>query len=176
MAKASLDLESPADLALLNNAVWRYGAGWAPDEPNEGLVSQAAETPALLRDYDDSGWETLDDVAPGGDDPTSGGADDPGIRKARSVGFTFGWYRVRIRLPERIGDFEVAGSQLWFETNIDEGGLHTWQDTRYATLVDVVDQTTAGGAFDIYFLKNAVLDQRCTNFTWDHIDEYFLFW
>ncbi|HCV27633.1 MAG TPA: hypothetical protein DGB32_04850 [Dehalococcoidia bacterium] len=127
MAKASLDLESPADLALLNNAVWRYGAGWAPDEPNEGLVSQAAETPALLRDYDDSGWETLDDVAPGGDDPTSGGADDPGIRKARSVGFTFGWYRVRIRLPEHIGDFEVAGSQLWFETNIDDYG-EVWID------------------------------------------------
>ncbi|MBT3942967.1 MAG: hypothetical protein HOC77_00975 [Chloroflexi bacterium] len=127
MTTVSLDLESPADLVLLNNAVWRYGPGWAPGLPNEGLVSQAVETPARLQAYDDSGWEELTDVAPGGDNPTSGSVDDPGIRKARSVGFTFGWYRIRVTLPERIGDFEVSGSTLWFETNIDDYG-EVWID------------------------------------------------
>lgn len=127
MPSASLDLESPSDLALLNNAEWRYGPGWIPGEPNEGLVSQAVESPARLRNYDDSGWEALSDVAPGGADPSSGGTDDPGIRKARSIGFTFGWYRIRVTLPERIGEFEVAGSRIWFETNIDDYG-EVWID------------------------------------------------
>ncbi len=105
-------------------AQWRFGQGWNPDEPNEGLVSQAPESPARLADYDDSGWEVVDDVEAGGQGKQSG---RPGIRKRRSSGFTFGWYRIAIPLPETVGDFDVAGSEVWFETDIDDYG-EIWID------------------------------------------------
>ena len=65
MATVSLDLESPEQLKLLK-AQWRFGPGWIPGKPNEGLVSQAAESPARLAGYDDSGWELISDVEPRG--------------------------------------------------------------------------------------------------------------
>lgn len=126
MPTVSLDLESPDDLEALQ-AQWRFGLGWVPGEPNEGLVSQALESPARLRDYDDSGWEAISDVRPRGPGDTDGRPDDPGIRKARSVGFTFGWYRIRVTLPERVRSVDVAGTRVWFETNIDDYG-EVWVD------------------------------------------------
>lgn len=126
MATASLDLESPEDLAVLQ-AQWRFGPGWVPGEPNEGLVSQAAESPARLSDYDDSSWEVISDVEPRHADSSQGGPDDPGLRKRRSTGFTFGWYRIAVVLPERVGSLDVSGSRIWFETNIDDYG-EVWVD------------------------------------------------
>ena len=126
MATVSLDLESPDDLKTLD-AQWRFGPGWIPGEPNEGLVSQTAESPARLADYDDSGWEVISDVEPGGPDASSGTASDPGLRKMRSVGFTFGWYRIRVTLPDRVDGADVSGAKMWFETNIDDYG-EVWID------------------------------------------------
>ena len=126
MTTVRLDLESPDHLAQLK-ARWRFGGGWVPGESNEGLFSQAVESPARLKDHDDSGWELLSDVHPRGPRGTEGGPDDPGIRKGRSIGFTFGWYRIRITLPERVGKVSVAGARVWFETNIDDYG-EVWVD------------------------------------------------
>ncbi len=126
MTKVSLDLESPDHLKLLN-AQWRFGSGWIPGEPNEGLAAGTIESPALLADYDDSAWEVLSDVAPTSEDPAVGNEDAPGIRKARSIGLTFGWYRTRITLPETVGDMNVAGSKVWFETIVDDYG-EVWID------------------------------------------------
>ena len=126
MPTVTLDLEDPAVLEGLG-ARWRFGSGWNPGEPNEGLASQAADSPARLADYDDSGWETIDDVEPGGKGKPSGRDEHPGIRKKRSEGFTFGWYRIAITLPERVGDFDVAGAEVWFETSIDDYG-EIWID------------------------------------------------
>ena len=58
MTVVSLDLESPDDLKMLD-AQWKFGFGWIPGEPNEGLVSQASGSPARLAEYDDSDWEIL---------------------------------------------------------------------------------------------------------------------
>ena len=126
MPTTSLDLESPDDLNTLK-AHWKFGPGWIPGEPNEGLVSQAAESPARLADYDDSAWEVISDVEPRGPDSSEGGLDDQGLRKRRSTGFTFGWYRITITLPESVGDMDVAGASVWFETNIDDYG-EVWVD------------------------------------------------
>ena len=131
MTIVRLDLESPDDLRLLK-AQWRFGPGWIPGESNEGLFSQAVETPARLKDYDDSSWEVISDVRPRRAGDTEGKADDPGIRKARSVGFTFGWYRIRITLPERVRTVAVAGTRVWFETNIDDYG-EIWVDGEWAS-------------------------------------------
>ena len=126
MAKVMLDLEDPKVLEELGTE-WRFGSGWDPGKPNEGLVSQTSESPARLADYDDSDWEVIDGMEAGGMGRPSGRAHHPGIRKQRSIGFTFGWYRIRIPLPERVGDFDVAGSEVWFETDIDDYG-ELWVD------------------------------------------------
>ena len=126
MTTTTLDLEDPAVLDQLG-AQWKFGSGWNPDEPNEGLVAQASDSPARLPDYDDSRWETIDDLEAGGQGKPSGGPENPGIRKKRSEGLTFGWYRIAVPIPETIGDFRVEGSAVWFETNIDDYG-EIWID------------------------------------------------
>ncbi len=112
--------------------------GWVPAEPNEGLVSQAAESPARLADYDDSGWEVISDVEPRGPESSEGNPDDPGLRKRRSTGFTFGWYRISVTLPGRVGDFDVAGARVWFETNIDDYG-EVWVDGQWDSTAGAVN-------------------------------------
>ena len=125
MPKVTLDLEDPAVLERLG-AQWKFGAGWEPGSANEGLVSQAAGSSARLPDYDDSDWEVIEDVEAGGKEKAAGG-DNPGIRKTRSTGLTFGWYRISVPLPEKAGDLDVEGCEVWFETNIDDYG-EVWVD------------------------------------------------
>ena len=126
MAVASLDLESPDVLELLK-AQWRFGPMWVPGEPNEGLVAQSLESAPRLADFDDSSWEILTDVEPRTPDTGERGENDPGLRKRRSIGLTFAWYRIQVTLPERVGDLAVTGNQVWFETNIDDYG-EVWVD------------------------------------------------
>jgi hypothetical protein len=126
MTTVTLDMESPDDMKLLK-AQWRFGSGWIPGEPNEGLVAQTPESPALLADYDDSDWEVVSDIVPSSINPALGSEDAPGLRKVRSTGLTFGWFRTRITLPERVGDMDVAGSGVWFETIVDDYG-EVWVD------------------------------------------------
>ena len=38
------------------------------------------------------------------------------------MGFTFAWYRITVEIPEQIGGVALAGSRVWFETNIDNYG------------------------------------------------------
>jgi len=43
------------------------------------------------------------------------------------VGFTFAWYRITVEVPATIGGTALAGSRVWFETNIDNYG-EIWID------------------------------------------------
>ena len=104
MPRIALDLNKAEDRRQVKGT-WRVADGLVPGEPNEGLTSQLRATPARLADYDDSKWETCDNV-----------------RASRSVGFTFAWYRITVEIPERIGGAAVAGSRVFFETNIDNYG------------------------------------------------------
>lgn len=57
-------------------------------------------------DFDDSQWEQIS--------PTS-------LEQRRSTGrLCFNWYRTRITIPEKIGDFSTAGSTVVFETSLDD--------------------------------------------------------
>jgi hypothetical protein len=109
MPRVALDLNNAEDSQKVKGQ-WRVAPGLVPGEPNEGLTAQLRATPARLADYDDSRWEVC-----------------PNIRESRSVGFTFAWYRISIELPERLDGVEVAGSRVWFETNIDNYG-ELWID------------------------------------------------
>ena len=56
MPRVSLDLELPADLAVVNSDGWRFAPGMVPGQPNQGLVAEMGDSPARLADYDDSSW------------------------------------------------------------------------------------------------------------------------
>jgi hypothetical protein len=104
MPRIALDLNKAEDRRHVKGE-WRFAMGLVPGEPNEGLAAQLRATPARLADYDDSKWEVCANV-----------------RKSLSVGFTFAWYRITVEIPERIGDVALAGSRVFFETNIDNYG------------------------------------------------------
>ena len=104
MPRITLDLNKAEDRRHIKGE-WRFAMGLVPSEPNEGLAAQLRATPARLAEYDDSKWERCDNV-----------------RESHSVGFTFAWYRITVEIPERIGGVALAGSRVWFETNIDNYG------------------------------------------------------
>jgi len=109
MPRVALDLNRAEDLQQVK-ARWRVAQGLVPGQPNEGLSAQLLNSPARLPDYDDTTWEVCSNV-----------------RKSRSTGFTFAWYRVTVTLPERIADLSVVGSRVFFETNVDNYG-EVWVD------------------------------------------------
>ena len=109
MIRVDLNLEDQHDLAAAK-AGWRFAPGLVPGELNEGLSAGLAESPARLPGYDDSSWDTCDD-----------------IQATVSSGFTFGWYRIAVTVPERVHGVEVGGARLYFETCIDDYG-EVWVD------------------------------------------------
>ena len=109
MPRVALDLNKATDRREVKGE-WRVAPGLVPGAPNEGLTAQLLASPARLGDHDDAGWEVCGN-----------------IRESRSVGFTFAWYRIAIEVPATIGGVELAGSRVWFETNIDNYG-EIWID------------------------------------------------
>jgi hypothetical protein len=109
MPRITLDLNKAEDLRKVRGQ-WRVASGLVPGEPNEGLSSQLASTPARLADYDDSGWEMCSN-----------------IRDSLSVGFTFAWYRIAVEIPVHLDGVTLAGSRVFFETNVDNYG-EIWVD------------------------------------------------
>ena len=53
MGRLVINLNEPDGLAAVKGQ-WKFAPGYVPGEPNEGLVSQLAGSPARLPDYDDS--------------------------------------------------------------------------------------------------------------------------
>jgi hypothetical protein len=109
MPRATLDLQNAEDLKSVNG-VWRFAQGLVPGEPNEGLVARIAGSPARMTDYDDSSWETTDDIA-----------------EWRSDGLTFIWYRIKVTIPQTVGGHPVQGTRCLIETCIDDYG-EIWID------------------------------------------------
>jgi len=109
MPRVALDLNNAEERGKVKG-IWRSGAGLVPGEPNEGLTARLEASPARLADYDDSGWEECSN-----------------IRQSISKGFTFAWYRITVEIPEQINGVSLAGSRLFFETNIDNYG-EIWVD------------------------------------------------
>ena len=104
MIRVALDLENPEDLQGAR-AQWKFAEGLVPGEPNEGLTARLSGSPARLADYDDSKWDVCDNVQEG-----------------RSSGFTFGWFRITITLPEQVQGLDIKGNRVFFETCIDDYG------------------------------------------------------
>jgi hypothetical protein len=121
MPRVALDLNKESDRQKVKGT-WRRALGLVPGEPNQGLVAELEASPARLADYDDSGWEITGNV-----------------RDLVSKGFTFGWWRITVELPEAIDGQPIAGSTVVFETNVDNYG-EVWVDGD----IDLVNGTVVG--------------------------------
>lgn len=113
---ATVDLSDPDGAALVEGK-WRYSdvtifeaeflqAG--PDgQPGLAISNTYDFGPrAGGTDFDDSSWPII----------------PPDSLSTRRTGgrLSFNWYRIRIKVPERIGKFDPTGSTVVFETSIDD--------------------------------------------------------
>jgi gluconolactonase len=113
---ATLDLATREGAAQVKGE-WRYHdtkiievdfRGPGPDgQPTGAPVKTYDYTPhAGGTDFDDSQWEVVD--------PTT-------LNQRRGFGrLGFNWYRIKLTIPERIGDFDPTGSTVVFETALDD--------------------------------------------------------
>lgn len=115
-ALATIDLATNEGAAFVKG-VWRYSDTKIVevDFRSPGADGQATGAPLKTYDYtphagaadfDDSSWETIDATT---------------LSRRRGTGrICFNWYRIRITVPERIGNFETGGSTLVFQTALDD--------------------------------------------------------
>jgi gluconolactonase len=114
--EATVDLGTREGARLVNGD-WRYSdtriieidfkAAAADGQPGHESNKAYDFTPhAGVADFDDSKWEIIDPMT---------------LNKRRSAGrLAFNWYRIKITVPERVGNFDPAGSTLVFATSVDD--------------------------------------------------------
>jgi hypothetical protein len=57
--------------------------------------------------YDDSKWEVVEDPAL--------------LAKPFGPGkFSMAWYRIKVTIPEKVGDKDITGTAVWFQTTVDD--------------------------------------------------------
>lgn len=113
---ATIDLSTREGVALVHGQ-WRYGdarivetrhrAPGVDGDPTGAPVRTSETLPrAGEAEFDDSGFEKVD--------PTT-------LGRRRGTGrLCFGWYRIGVTIPERIGAFDPSGSTVVFQTTADD--------------------------------------------------------
>jgi gluconolactonase len=113
---AVVDLDTREGVQVLQ-AQWRYHdvkieeadsrAVGADLKPSGAPIKTYDYSPhAGAADYDDSGWEAIDATT---------------LDQRRSTAkVCFNWYRIKVTVPEKIANFETAGSTVAFEIVIDD--------------------------------------------------------
>lgn len=113
---ATIDLSTKNGADLVKGQ-WRYSdtkiievafKSAGPDKQPTGAPNKTYDyTPhAGGIDFDDSKWEKIE--------PTT-------LDARRSTGrLCFNWYRINVTIPERVGDFDLAGAIAVFETSLDD--------------------------------------------------------
>jgi hypothetical protein len=109
MRRANIDLNTKDGRGMVK-AEWRRAIGFVPGEANQGLTAEIEGSPARLAEYDDSGWEVCENVG-----------------EVVSKGVCFAWWRITVELPESVNGMPVAGTQVFFDTTIDDYG-EIWVD------------------------------------------------
>ena len=113
---ATIDLATPEGVALVKGA-WRYSDTKIVEVDFVGPGPDGQPTGAPLRTYDyepKAGGAGFDDSLWPVIDPTT-------LSARRSTGrLSFNWYRITITIPERIGAFDPTGSNVVFETALDD--------------------------------------------------------
>jgi len=125
LPRAVVDLRT-ADGAALVNAQWRYRdvsivevehREPGPDLRPSGAPNRTNDIAphAGVADFDDSAWEMIEPAA---------------LEQRRSHGrLAFNWYRTKVTIPERVGDFQVRGATVVLELVLDDYA-EIWVDGR----------------------------------------------
>lgn len=132
-ADAIVDLTTVEGVRLVNGR-WRFhdaeiveamNRDPGPDLKPSGAPNRTHDiTPkAGAADFDDSAWEAFD---------------GPDLVRRRTAGrLAFGWYRLSVTIPERVGRLDPTGATVVFEITVDDYA-EIWVDGR---LVPVLGQT-----------------------------------
>jgi gluconolactonase len=138
--EATIDLATVAGVQAVKGQ-WRYSdtriveidfRAPGPDrQPTGPAVKTYDYTPhAGGADFDDSKWEVIG--------PTT-------LDQRRATGrLCFNWYRIRLTIPERVGDFDTAGSTVVFETALDDYA-EVWVDGELPRHIAQAGGTVVGG-------------------------------
>ena len=138
--RATVDLRT-AEGASLVQASWRYAdvrlvptRHRAPDAEGQPTGDWQPtwdfEPHAGVRDFDDSAWTSI---------PASS------LTARRGNGrLSFNWYRIAVKVPPRIGDFDTTGSRIELETSIDDYA-EVWVDGELPRQVAQTGGSVIGG-------------------------------
>lgn len=138
--EASIDLASRAGVQSVKGQ-WRYsdtriievdfkGPG-ADNQPSGAPVKTYDYTPhAGGPDFDDSRWEAIE--------PDT-------LSNRRGNGrLSFNWYRIKLTIPDRVGDFDPSGSLAVFETSLDDYA-EVWVDGELSRALGQSGGSVIGG-------------------------------
>jgi gluconolactonase len=138
--EAAIDLATEAGAKMVKGE-WRYSdtrivevdfRAPGPDrQPTGGPIKTYDYTPhAGGMDFDDSKWEVIN--------PTT-------LDQRRATGrLCFNWYRIKLTIPERIGNYPTDGSTVVFETALDDYA-EVWVDGELARYLGQMGGTVVSG-------------------------------
>ena len=138
--EATIDLATEEGVKIVKGA-WRYSdtriieVDFRTPGPDKQPTGQAVKTydytpHAGGADFDDSKWESIDATT---------------LDQRRSSGrLCFNWYRIKLTIPERAGDFSTAGSTVVFETALDDYA-EIWVDGELSRYLGQMGGTVVGG-------------------------------
>lgn len=107
---ATIDLMTRAGVDACK-AQWRYIDVTIVPTPDG--KTHDIEPKAGAKDFDDAKWQVIE--------PES-------LPKPRGPGrLSFAWYRIRLTIPPKVGDFDTTGSTVVFDTIVDDYG-EIWLD------------------------------------------------
>ena len=135
--------ETEKTIAGWTEAQMKGGGGYRPEPPIPVRKTYDIQPKAGAADFDDSAWEA---IAP------------ETLPLYRSGGqLCFGWYRITLTMPEKVGDFATAGAKAFLNLSADDYGevwvngrlprglrgpnphvIHGWNNTMRVPLVDAV--------------------------------------
>jgi gluconolactonase len=137
---AIVDLGTPEGVALVRGQ-WRHADARVvetdfrapgPDLRPSGPPTRTwdVEPRAGARDFDDSGWAVLD---------------PPRLDARRGSGrLSFGWYRLRLTIPERVGALDPTGATVVLEVVADDYA-EVWVDGRLPLVLGQSGGAVVGG-------------------------------
>ena len=138
--EALIDLATDAGARLVKGQ-WRYSdtkiievdfKGPGPDkQPTGAPIKTYDYTPhAGGADFDDSQWQAINATT---------------LDQRRATGrICFNWYRIKLTIPDRIGDYDPTGSTVVFETALDDYA-EVWVDGELSRYLGQMGGTVVGG-------------------------------
>src|SRR5205809_4107281 len=137
---ATINLATDEGVALVRGQ-WRYSdtkiietefKAPGPDkQPTGEPIKTYDYTPhAGGADFDDSQWQAISASS---------------LEKRRSTGrLCFNWYRVRLTIPDKVGDFDPTGSTVVFDTSLDDYA-EIWVDGELSRFLGQEGGSVIGG-------------------------------